>query len=113
VSARKKSAHDKMVTKTYGLGPWDYDRLYQSQGGRCAIYLCRATGRTKRLAVDHNHKTGEVRGLLCGVHNQLIGYNQDSPEVFDSLAAYLRNPPARKVLIDLYPGQHVSSDDDE
>lgn len=97
-AAQKARTHDAMVQKTYGLGPGDYERLYEAQGGRCAVAKCRATGKTKRLAVDHNHATGEVRGLLCGVHNQLIGYNQDSPEVFDSLAEYLRNPPARRVL---------------
>lgn len=96
--AQKDRSHDKMVQNVYGLGPGDYDRLLASQGGRCAILGCRATGKTKRLAVDHDHKTGEVRGILCGPHNQLIGYNKDNPDTFRSLADYLENPPARKVL---------------
>jgi hypothetical protein len=50
------------------------------------------------LAVDHDHKTGEVRGILCSSHNRAIGYNHDSPEAFRSLADYLENPPARAVL---------------
>lgn len=96
--AQKARNHDAMVQKVYGLGPGDYERLLAAQGGRCAITGCRATGKTKKLAVDHNHSTGEVRGLLCGPHNQLIGYNRDNPEAFRSLADYLESPPARAVL---------------
>lgn len=101
-----------MVQRTYGLEPGDYDRLLAAQGGKCAVLGCRATGRTKRLAVDHNHKTGEVRGILCGVHNQLIGYNQDNPDAFRSLADYLENPPARAVLDPKRDVQVLSSDDE-
>lgn len=96
--AAKQRSHDAAVSRTYGLAPGDYERLYESQGRRCAITGCRATGKSKRLAVDHDHRTGEVRGLLCTPHNRVIGYNFDSPEAFDSLAEYLRNPPARAVL---------------
>jgi hypothetical protein len=98
--ARRAASHERMVQSTYGLGPGDYERLYAAQGNHCAVSGCRATGKVKRLAVDHNHATGEVRGLLCGPHNQLIGYNRDNPEAFRSLAEYLENPPARKVLND-------------
>lgn len=97
-AAQKARSHDAMVAKTYGLASGDYERLYEAQGRKCAILGCRATGKTKRLAVDHNHVTGEVRGLLCGPHNQLIGYNRDNPEAFRSLADYLERPPARAIL---------------
>jgi Recombination endonuclease VII len=40
-----------------------YDRLLAEQGGVCAI--CGATPKTRRLHIDHDHKTGRVRGLLC------------------------------------------------
>lgn len=109
--AQKARSHDVMVQKVYGLGPGDYERLLASQGGRCAITGCRATGKTKRLAVDHDHKTGEVRGVLCGPHNQLIGYNKDNPEAFRSLADYLENPPARAVLDQKEHVQVLSSDE--
>ena len=60
---------------------------------------CRATGRAKKLAVDHDHKTGEVRGLCCGICNNVLGLMaRDDPSVFDRAADYLRNPPARRVL---------------
>ena len=99
---QREAAHDRRVEKLYGLRPGEYRLLLESQGGRCAIYGCRARGVTLALAVDHDHKKGftreAVRGLLCKFHNRTIGYARDDPEVFDSLAAYLRNPPACEVL---------------
>lgn len=90
VKAQKVRNHDRMVVRTYeGMEPGDYDRMYAEQGGRCAICVW-ATGKTKRLAVDHNHRTGKVRGLLCGPCNQFIGRMGDDPEVFERAAAYLR-----------------------
>lgn len=95
--SQKAATAEKRVQKVYGLAPGEYARLYAIQGGRCAVYGCRATGKTKKLAVDHDHKTGAVRGLLCGPHNQLLGYAGDDPIVFRSLAEYLECPPASVV----------------
>lgn len=85
---RNAKNHERMVSKTYGLEPGEYETLYKEQGGKC--FICqRATGRTKRLAVDHDHDTGLVRGLLCGPCNKLVGYFRNSPETFLRAAAYL------------------------
>ena len=46
-----------------GVTPADYDRLLAAQGGHCA--LCPNTPKSRRLHVDHDHRTGAVRGLLC------------------------------------------------
>jgi Recombination endonuclease VII len=61
-------AHATMLTRTYVINgrPFtqdDYDILFLKQGGVCAI--CERPSKTKRLAVDHDHDTGEVRGLCC------------------------------------------------
>lgn len=85
---------------TYGLAEGDYDRLYQYQGGVCAGCR-RATGRTKRLAVDHHHATGEVRGLLCGPCNQVLGRYRDDPSTLQRLIDYLMSPPARQMRAQL------------
>ncbi len=70
--ARKAAAHDSRVCKVYGLAPGQYAEILAAQDGRC--YICRwATGASKRLAVDHCHETGRVRGILCGPCNQMIG----------------------------------------
>jgi len=97
------AAHDKRVGDLYGLLPGEYKKMYERQGGRCAVKSCRARGVSRRLAVDHIHALGlhnrkAVRGLLCKFHNREIGYAGDDPEVFDSIAGYLRHPPAREVL---------------
>jgi hypothetical protein len=50
--------------------------------------------------VDHDHRTGEVRGLLCSTCNRLIGFFRDDPVTLFRLALYLINPPARGVVYD-------------
>ncbi|MCZ0973143.1 endonuclease VII domain-containing protein [Streptomyces albulus] len=82
---------------TYGLGPGEYDQLFESQEGKCAI--CRGTRRA-RLDVDHDHKTGLVRGLCCARCNrQLLARGlRDNPDVARRAAEYLENPPAVRVV---------------
>lgn len=93
-----KRAHERRVQQIYGLSNGDYDKLYAAQGGRCAICQ-RATGKTKRLAVDHSHGSGEIRGLVCGPCNEMIGRMRDDPDVFVRAIKYLLDPPARSVLL--------------
>lgn len=95
---RSDAAHGSRINALYGITESEYIALYKAQGGRCA--LCqKARGVAKRLAVDHNHRTGEVRGLLCGPCNKdIIGRSGDDPLFFQRAADYLINPPARKVL---------------
>lgn len=47
-----------------------YNQLFQAQGGCC--YICKRFPKTKKLSVDHNHKTGDVRKLLCFRCNKLL-----------------------------------------
>lgn len=51
------------IQKKYGISLADYERMLAQQKGRCAI--CGDPPGKNRLAVDHNHQTGAVRGLLC------------------------------------------------
>jgi hypothetical protein len=95
----------KHVESTYDLTDEEYQALYRFQGGCCAICR-RATGATKRLAVDHNHRlpcTSEhgqtkgckkcVRGLLCSLCNDTIAHFRDDPAVARRAAAYLVQSP--------------------
>lgn len=96
--AQNQRNHERMVKKTYGLDDGDYDRMYEEQGGKC--FICqRATGKRKRLAVDHDHDTGLVRGLLCGPCNKMVGYFRNSPEAFRRAAEYLERAIARNAQI--------------
>jgi Recombination endonuclease VII len=54
----------------YGMEQEDYDELLESQGGRCAI-CGRPFG---RVCIDHDHATGQVRGLLCNLCNSRLGW---------------------------------------
>lgn len=107
---QKQKAHDRNI-ESEDFTAADYWELYNAQGGGCAIRTCRAKGKSKSLAVEHDHscEMGHdrnrwcracVRGLTCSMHNEWIGRTGDNPEVFDSLADYLRNPPAREILMD-------------
>ena len=81
VKRRKEAAHRSMTAKVYDTDTDFYDLLYAFQDGKC--WICRlATGATKRLANDHDHKTDLLRGLLCGECNQFLGRRvRDNPEV--------------------------------
>ncbi|HEY6021914.1 MAG TPA: endonuclease VII domain-containing protein [Candidatus Paceibacterota bacterium] len=85
------------MLNTYGLALGEYDALKASQNGTCAICQ-RATGAKKKLAVDHDHKTGYVRGLLCGPCNGMLGKARDDVEFFLRAAEYLKNPPAHTAI---------------
>jgi hypothetical protein len=103
IRQQARAAHDHRVEQLYGLRPGEYRLLLAAQGGHCAIKGCPARGIAKALAVDHDHKLGlhnrkAVRGLTCALHNGWIGKAGDNPEVFESLARYLREPPAQEVL---------------
>lgn len=67
---------DKYYRKTYGISLRDYNRMLLLQGKKCAICQKPATAFKNRLAIDHNHKTGKVRGLLCFYCNKrMVGRN--------------------------------------
>jgi len=92
-----KARHEAYVLKTYGLKAGEYDLLYHEQGGAC--YICqRARGISKKLAVDHDHATGYVRGLLCGPCNKLLGHVRDDPRTLARAADYLTHPPAQRFI---------------
>lgn len=95
---RSETAWKYRLKTVYGLTPEEYWALYEAQGGRCAIRGCHATGKTKRLGVEHDHETGFIRGLACSTHNTWFGRAGDDPAVFDSAASYLRDPPAFAVI---------------
>ena len=97
VKARKAAARASRLEKTYGLRAGQYEAMYAAQGGVCALCLV-ATGKTKALAVDHDHKTGYVRGLLCGPCNKILGHARDDMDFFLRCVDYLHYSPAWDVI---------------
>lgn len=103
------AAHARRLTSVYGITDEEYAALYELQGGRC--YVCvRATGSTKRLAVEHDHgcTAGHppdrgcrqcITGLACGPCNQdVLGRLGRNPATYDRIATTLRYPPAARLF---------------
>ena len=90
---KEKSRQLKM---SFGITIDDYYEMLEIQKGVCAICGEKEKSKTDRgklkaLSVDHNHKTGKVRGLLCYKCNHLLGNAQDDIEVLNSAIKYLKN----------------------
>lgn len=99
-------SRDRLYQKQYGIGIADYDAMLADQGGVCAI--CRRAETsivrrgvnedTRRLAVDHDHTTGEVRGLLCADCNRAIGlFCDDAATAFRAGAYLAQSGKVRKI----------------
>lgn len=92
------NAHAAALLRRYGITRADYWDLHKYQGGVC--YICqRATGKTKRLTVDHDHKTGMVRGLLCSTCNTILGHFRDDPAHAQRIVEYLGDPPFARMML--------------
>lgn len=74
--------------RMYGITIQEYDNLFELQNGKCAI--CGGTNINRRLSVDHNHKTGKFRGLLCHSCNVILGLCKESEKTLLALINYLR-----------------------
>jgi hypothetical protein len=74
----------------YGLTVDAYDAMVLAQKGLCAI--CARPPGDSRLHVDHCHKTGQVRGLLCGRCNTAIGLLGDDPKILAMAISYIQKP---------------------
>lgn len=71
----------------YGLTLEDYQNMFERQNGVCAI--CEEIEEGRMLAVDHDHKTNKVRGLLCGSCNRALGLFKDNPELISRAKEYV------------------------
>ena len=85
----KKTKYKSALLK-YGITLEDYNKMLSEQGGVCAICGKKEKG-NKRLAVDHDHDTGKIRGLLCGNCNIGLGSYNDDPATLIKAASYLRS----------------------
>ena len=76
------------LKRNFGLTIEQYDAMSASQDNACAI--CRGHNKSgKRLAVDHNHATGQIRALLCSLCNTALGGFKDNPGLCRLGAEYL------------------------
>lgn len=78
------------LSYTYNITRKEYDLLLQKQNSKCAICQRERDTMKKRLAVDHDHKTGKVRGLLCNNCNSALGNFRDSIQILRTAVKYLK-----------------------
>ena len=94
---RAEDKHNKLM-RAYGIGLEQYDELFLAQGGRCAICGKHQTELPRALAVDHNHETGEVRGLLCSKCNTSLVIVENR-ELLASAMRYLQAERAYQITV--------------
>lgn len=83
--------------RNYGMSIEAYDAMLDSQGGVCAC--CGGANKDgKRLAVDHCHNFGHIRGLLCASCNAGIGMFRDDPSVLAKAIEYLNRTERKGVV---------------
>jgi len=84
---RRPEAREGHLRRTFGIRQSDYDALLARQNGGCAI--CGKKPGKISLHVDHDHETGEIRGLLCVGCNNAIGQLHDDPELLIRATDYV------------------------
>ena len=75
---------------TYGITREEYDSKLHEQENGCAVCGTKVPGGKGSFYVDHNHTTGQVRGLLCHWCNFMIGQCKEDPEILRSGIDYLK-----------------------
>lgn len=88
-----------IILEKLGISDKDYQDLYARSGGKCEgcgrpEVVRSKSGEIRRLAIDHDHATGQVRGLLCNKCNRLLGLVKDDEnhllDMLDGLVKYLK-----------------------
>lgn len=95
ISKGREAQEERRLRRAYGLTIESRAALLQAQEGNCklcghTVSFMRAKCARARACVDHCHTTGRVRGVLCSPCNAGLGQLQDSPELLERAAAYLR-----------------------
>jgi hypothetical protein len=71
--SHRRTTAERFLIKKYGITMDEYDMMIVAQDGKCAICGEHQSNLRRILNVDHNHITGEIRGLICGSCNRAIG----------------------------------------
>jgi hypothetical protein len=93
----KLSPREARLKRLYGLEPGDYEKILEYQNGLC--FICKRLPKEgKNLHVDHNHKTGQTRGLLCWQDNGALAKFKEDTCRLHNAEEYLTHPPATQAL---------------
>jgi len=80
------------LLKKYNISAQQLSILYTEQEGRCAIcadFIAFGGTVSTSVAIDHDHETGQIRGLLCPRCNSLLGFARDSTIILNNAVKYL------------------------
>lgn len=87
------------LKRSYGIAEEQYDKMFKRQQGKCLICQQEETslwrGTVRRLAIDHCHKTGKVRGLLCQRCNMALGLLNDDLTLLKRAYIYIKQEGLR------------------
>lgn len=92
----KLKVKNQSLIRSFGITLEDYNRMLEAQNGVCAIcgkseiIIDKRISKLRALTVDHNHKTGKVRGLLCARCNQALGLFKENSDVCFIAGKYLQ-----------------------
>ena len=88
-----KSRRNSILKHAFGITLKEYNILLKLQHSRCAICGLKRSAISRNLDVDHSHKTGKVRGLLCGKCNKGLGLFQDNKKILANAINYIEKSP--------------------
>lgn len=86
----KKRIKSLNLKRLYGITIEEYEEMFAKQNGCCGICKRPQSKFKRALSVDHSHRTGNIRGLLCLSCNRAIGIFRDSPELLKRAVKYLK-----------------------
>lgn len=85
---RKKEYH---IRKAFGIDISKYNIILKNQNNKCAICDIDNNNLNRSLVIDHCHKTGKIRGLLCGRCNLMLGNIKDNKNILKKMIKYLNS----------------------
>lgn len=86
---QKEYSRSKQYRVYYGITLDDYNKMFAAQNGCCAICKTHQTHFKRRLSVDHNHTSQQIRQLLCHNCNALLGHAKENVNVLETAISYL------------------------
>lgn len=104
-SRTPKKRLEQHLKYKYGIEPETFLAAWDEQEGKCAICkdalpdLLTYDNRRRGYAIDHNHNTGEFRGILCIMCNTLLGMANDDTDVLQKAVEYLKTNGSYRELV--------------
>lgn len=95
--ANPERTRNNDLKRNYGITLQEHQQMFDDQNGLCAICGKSGDGRWKKLCIDHDHTTGEVRQLLCRNCNMVLGQVGDSTQTLQSMIEYLNKHKITKL----------------